>query len=159
MKVKDSTKQEKYHPKRREEAGDMTVQFGQVQAYCQLQGINGSSAGDNVLQRKNSSVSKLSLDDKGLAQESEVRMGEKAALFPDHEKFEAMTSLKQDETGMNSRSNAGSLQPFIEGKCSAAAGIKKGKVLKRSFAEMNSKNGPPEPKKEKGKEERVRAEP
>ncbi|XP_023642629.1 uncharacterized protein LOC17892879 isoform X2 [Capsella rubella] len=182
MKVKDSTKQEKYHPKRREEAGYMTVQFGRVQTSFHLQGINGSSVRNHVLQkrtqhlqtprkheqtgivsmnftsssgdipRKKSSVSTLSRDDdKGLAQESEVRMGEETALCPDHEKFEAMTSLNQVETGMNSRFKEGSLQPFIERKCSAEVGNKEGNVLKRSSGEMNSENGPPEPMKKKKK--------
>lgn len=178
MKVKDSTKQNKYLPKRREEAGDMTVQFGQIQASSQLHGINGSSsAGDHVLQRrtqylltpmkheqtgllsmdlsgdipgKKFSVSKLSRnDDMGLAQESKVRMGEKAALFPEHEKFEAMTSLKQDETGTHSRSNKWSHHPFIEGKCSAGVRIKKVNVLKRSSGEMNYENGPKKKMKKK----------
>ncbi|KAL1211721.1 PWWP domain-containing protein 4 [Cardamine amara subsp. amara] len=180
MKVTDSTKQDKYLPKRREEAGDMTVQFGKVQASSPLQGINGSSGRDHVLQRRTpyiqtpmkneqtglvnmdftsscgdisgnkSSISKLSReDDKGLAQESKVGMGDKAALFPDHEKFEAVTSLKKDESGTHSRSSEGSLQPFVEGKCSAGVGIKKGNVLKRSSGEMNSENGPLEPKKKK----------
>ncbi|XP_010427148.1 PREDICTED: uncharacterized protein LOC104711954 isoform X2 [Camelina sativa] len=186
MKVKDSTKQEKYHPKRREEACDMTVEFGQVQASFQFQSIDGSSAVDHMLQRrtphlqtprkhehtgivsvnftsssgdipiKKSSVSKLSHDDdKGLSQESKVRMGEEAALFPDHERFKAMTSLKQDETGTNFRSNEGegSVQPFIEGKCSAGVGIKKDNDLKRFSEEMNSENVPPKPKKKKMKKE------
>ncbi|AAF64539.1 hypothetical protein [Arabidopsis thaliana] len=180
MNVKDSTKQDKYLPKRREEAGDMTVQFGQVQESSQFQGINGSSAWDRLLQRrtpclqtprkheqtglvsmnftsssgnipgKKSSVSKLSRDDdKGLAQESDVRMGEKATLFPDQEKFEPMKSLKQDETGTNSRSNKSSLKLFSGGKFSAGVGIKKGNVVKRSSGEMKSENCPPEPKKKK----------
>ncbi|XP_010464069.1 PREDICTED: uncharacterized protein LOC104744678 [Camelina sativa] len=180
IKVKDSTKQEKYHPKRREEACDMTVEFGQVQASFELQSIDGSSAGDHILQRrtphlqtprkheqtghvsvnftsstgdipiKKSSVSKLSHDDdKGLSQESKVKMGEVATLLPDHEKFEAMTCLKQDETGTISRSNQGALPPFIEGKRSAGVGIKKGNDLKR-FSE--ERNGRPKPKKKMKKE-------
>ncbi|XP_002882413.2 LOW QUALITY PROTEIN: uncharacterized protein LOC9318480 [Arabidopsis lyrata subsp. lyrata] len=164
MNVKDSTKHEKNLPKRREGAGDMTVQFGQVQESSQIQGSNRSSAGDHVLQRrtphtqtprkheqtglvsmnftsssgnipgKKSSVSKLSRDDdKGFT----------------HEKFKAVKCLKQEETGTNSRSNEGSLQPFIGGKFSAGVGIKKGNVVKRSSGEMESENGPPEPKKKK----------
>ncbi|XP_024015365.1 uncharacterized protein LOC18024041 isoform X1 [Eutrema salsugineum] len=143
-----------------------------VQASSQLQGINGSSAGNHVVQRKTppmkhertgllsmdlstlsgdspgkeSSVSKLSRDaDKGSGQESKVIMRDKAALFPDHEKFEAMTSLKQDKTSAtHSRSNN-----FMKGKVSARGAIKIVNALKRSSGEMDSEHTPSGLKKKK----------
>ncbi|CAA7024711.1 unnamed protein product [Microthlaspi erraticum] len=50
-KVKDSKKQDKYLLKRRDEAGDTTVQFGQVEASSST-GVGGSTDGDFVLQRR-----------------------------------------------------------------------------------------------------------
>ncbi|KFK37950.1 hypothetical protein AALP_AA3G050800 [Arabis alpina] len=151
MQVKESIKQDKDLPRRREEAGDMIVQFGQVQASSQLQGINGFSARrDHVLPRrtpylqtpmkheqtgllsinssgdfpgKESSFSEISRDDdKVLAQDTKGRMGEKGT----HTHF---------------RSN--------KGKCSAGVGYKKVNDLKRSSGEMNYANGPKKKMKKK----------
>ncbi|CAH2055025.1 unnamed protein product [Thlaspi arvense] len=158
-----------------------------VQATSQLQGINGSSTGKHVLQRRTPylkapmkheqtglvsvdfispsgdipgkfSVSKLSRDDdKCLAQEPKsVRMGEKAALFSEHEKFETMASVKQVETGTHPRSNEGLLEPFIERKCAAGDGIKKVNVLKRSSGEMDSENATKMKKKKESRSEQTR---
>ncbi|CAA7015844.1 unnamed protein product [Microthlaspi erraticum] len=168
--VKDSTKQDNYLPKK--EGDDMAVQFCQVQATCQLQGIIGSSAVDHVLQRRTpylqipmkheqtglvsidftsssgeeTSVSKLSrVDEKG-------RVREKAALYSEREKFEIMTSLKQVETGFIRRSNEGSLHG------SAGDGIKKVNFLKRSSGEIDSENAPSNLKTKKRKKKESRSE-
>ncbi|KAG7552091.1 PWWP domain [Arabidopsis thaliana x Arabidopsis arenosa] len=54
-KVKDSKKKDKYLLKGRDEAGDKSVQFGQIEASSltsHIQGIDGSLDGDFVLQRR-----------------------------------------------------------------------------------------------------------
>ncbi|ESQ32238.1 hypothetical protein EUTSA_v10003560mg [Eutrema salsugineum] len=142
-KVKDSKKQDKYLLKRRDEAGDKTIPFGQVEASATT-AFGGSLDGDFVLQRraptvqnpmkdeqsgivsmdftsssaaipgKESSVSKISLDEeKDLAEESKEKLEEKTVVFPEHGKSEAMATLKQ-EAGPDSGSAGNSLQPLLE---------------------------------------------
>ncbi|CAN7089650.1 unnamed protein product [Brassica rapa subsp. narinosa] len=136
-KVKDSKKQDKYLLKRRDEAGDKTVPFGQAEASSST-GVGGSSDGDSVLLRrastlqspmkdeqtgivstdsnsssaaipgKESSVPKISLDEeKDVAEESAEKKEERSVVNPEHE------PLKQ-ETGPDSGSAGSSLQPMIE---------------------------------------------
>ncbi|KAL0718099.1 hypothetical protein Bca4012_067421 [Brassica carinata] len=142
-KVKDSKKQDKYLLKRRDEAGDKTVPFGQVEASSSM-GVGGSSDGDSVLLRrastlqspmkdeqpgivsmdsnsssaaipgKESSVPKLSLDEeKDVTEESAEKTEEKTVVNSEHVKSEAMAPLKQ-EAGSDSGSAGSSLQPMIE---------------------------------------------
>ncbi|XP_013611183.1 PREDICTED: uncharacterized protein LOC106317917 [Brassica oleracea var. oleracea] len=178
-KVKDSKKQDKYLLKRRDEAGDKTVPFGQAEA--------SSSTGDSVLRRrastlqspmkdeqpgivsmdvnsssaaipgKESSVPKLSLDEeKDAAEESAERKEERSVVNPEHEPH-------KQETGPDSGSAGSSLQPMSEsprgshtsaseGKSSTGSLIKKLKVAKRSSSEMGTSENPPsEPVKKKKK--------
>ena len=178
-KVKDSKKQDKYLLKRRDEAGDKTLPFGQAEA--------SSSTGDSVLRRrastlqspmkdeqpgivsmdvnsssaaipgKESSVPKLSLDEeKDAAEESAERKEERTVVNPEHEPH-------KQETGPDSGSAGSSLQPMSEsprgshtsaseGKSSTGSLIKKLKVAKRSSSEMGTSENPPsEPVKKKKK--------
>ncbi|KAG2316560.1 hypothetical protein Bca52824_019682 [Brassica carinata] len=179
-KVKDSKKQDKYLLKRRDEAGDKTLPFGQAEA--------SSSTGDSALRRrastlqspmkdeqpgivsmdvnsssaaipgKESSVPKLSLDEeKDAAEESAERKEERTVVNPEHEPH-------KQETGPDCGSAGSSLQPMSEsprgshtsaseGKSSTGSLIKKLKVAKRSSSEMGTSENPPsEPVKKKMKE-------
>ncbi|CAH2044532.1 unnamed protein product [Thlaspi arvense] len=143
-KVKDSKKQDKYLLKRRDEAEEKTVPFGQVEASSST-GFPGSSDGDIMVQRraptlqspikdeqsgivnmdftsssaaippgKESSVSKLSLDE------------EKGLAEESKEKLEEKTVVSPDhvkseameslkqEAGPDSGSAGNSLQPLLE---------------------------------------------
>ncbi|KAL1198032.1 PWWP domain-containing protein 1 [Cardamine amara subsp. amara] len=172
-KVKDSKKQDKYLLKRRDEAGDKTVQLEAISEASHLQGFDESSDGDFVLQRrtpmKNEQSGIVGMDFASssaaipakINEESKEKMEEKTVVLPEHGNDEAMASPKQ-EAGTDPGSAGSSLQPLLEsprgshsiaseGKSSTGSVMKKVKVTKRSSSEMGSENPPLEPKKKKKK--------
>uniref|UniRef100_A0A1J3KAI8 Putative oxidoreductase GLYR1 n=1 Tax=Noccaea caerulescens TaxID=107243 RepID=A0A1J3KAI8_NOCCA len=143
-KVKDSKKQDKYLLKRRDEAGDKTVQFGQVEASSST-GFGGSSDGDFVLQRraptlqtpmkdeqsgivsmdftsssaaspgKECSVPKLSLDEeKGLADDESKEKMEEKTVVFPEHGKSEAVASLKQETGADPGSAGSSLQPLLE---------------------------------------------
>ncbi|XP_006286941.2 uncharacterized protein LOC17884584 [Capsella rubella] len=151
-KVKDSKKKDKYLLKRRDEAGDKSVQFGEGEASSaasQIQGFDGPLDGDFVLQRRaqtpvkdeqsgivgmDFASSSADIPGKECSVSKLSRNEEKGSAEESKEKMEERTTVlpehgkseammsPKEEAGTDLGSAGSSLQPLLESHASAAEG-------------------------------------